>query len=56
MPGPGCSGDRYGRTGELIVLTGDTGARPGLPYFEQQDDDGHQVGEVARQPEDVHPA
>ena len=32
-----------------------TRAAPGLPYLEEEEDDGQQVREVARQPEDVHP-
>ena len=39
-----------------LKLTRYAGTRPRFPYFEQQDDDGGQVGEVADQPEDVHVA
>lgn len=33
---------------------GITGTRSGLPYLEEEDYDGQQVGQVAQQSEDVH--
>lgn len=39
---------------EDLRLARDAGTGPGLPYLEEQEDDGEQVGEITSQPEDVH--
>ena len=38
-----------------LALAGDAGTAPGLPYLEEEQDDGQEVGQVAQEPKHVHP-
>ena len=40
---------------EDLGLAGDARTAPGLPYLEEEEDDGQEVRQVTQQPEDVHP-